>query len=107
MTGKEHSTRFMEQAPEWFLTLLGEARAIGSLHHDVLEGILGISKVLLSDPQEAFRLSQQLHQTIEVYKTNKIASETDSTQLMAMIESGTYPQEVCVYIQLLLNTTTS
>jgi len=97
MSGKEHSSTFFDDAPEWFLTLKGEAASLNS-HHDIFEGILGISRIVQENPAEAFRLYLQLMQTISIYKAQAIQSETNSTQITKMIESGLYPENVCLWV---------
>jgi hypothetical protein len=92
----EHVHLDLEEAPEWFLNLLGQASSVGSEHHDVLEGVLGVSRLLLTDPVSAFEQARQIIFTISNYQKNPtLASEKYSTQLQAMIASGIYPPEVC------------
>lgn len=89
-----------EETPEWFLNLLGQGLSIGKDHHDILEAILGISRLLEVDPSEAFNQSQKVFQTILMYRElPTIPSEQDSTQVTAMLASNLYPSYICERIR--------
>ena len=86
----------LEDQPEWFMSVLGQASSVGSEHHDVLEGVLGVSRLLMEHSEDSFRVATQLLQTIVMYQNDPtLPSEQRSTQIQAMIQSGLYPKAVC------------
>lgn len=99
----ERESTFFDTAPEWYLNLLGQGCTVGKEHHDILEAVLGVGRLLNEDPDSAFLQTQEVLSTIVLYRQHPgLPSEQDSTQLKAMLASGLYPDALCQRVRKIL-----
>ena len=91
-------TNISEVAPEWFYNLVSQV--FERADHDALESLLGIGSILVQgNYDEARRLSMQLYEHLIFHRQTGAPSEQGSTQLLSMLNDGTYPEDLCERIK--------
>lgn len=91
-------TNVSEVAPEWFYNLLSQVFQEGD--HDTLESLLGIGRVLVEGKNEEARgMALMLYRRLSVHRQIGAPGEQGSTQLLSMLNDGTYPEDLCVRIK--------
>lgn len=84
--------------PDWLLGCWTEACNQSDRTHSLLEAVLGLARMVdAGDVVEARRLhdEQVRPEMIRMQLSPGATGEKDSTQLLAMIDSGLYPEDLC------------
>lgn len=91
--------------PDWFAGAWTDALQIAQRDHGPLEGLLGVARLItggnMEEAHRIYRTGIQPH--LLAQKLQPYPGETESTQLVSMIQSGMYPRDLCEEIAQTLN----